>query len=245
MWEKLQESVRERKVLWLLIAFLFGFLTIPLVFQLDLKQSWYTWSRPLSSQVIVIDAGHGGPDGGAESSNGLMEKEVTLKIAAYLRDFLQQSGAYVLITRESDTDLAGEDDGNSRWKARDLMKRLKMVKDERANLFLSIHANAFPSSQQHGAQTFYNPTRDTNKQLATSIQQELVHNLGNTDRIAKAKNDVYLLKYSPTTTVLVEVGFLSNHTEAEQLKDDDYQRKVAASIYYGILSYHSSIMKNE
>jgi N-acetylmuramoyl-L-alanine amidase len=245
MWERLHESLRERKILWLLIAFLFGFLTIPIWFQLDLKQSWYTWNMPLSSKVIVIDAGHGGIDGGAVSVDGLEEKEITLKIATYLRDFLQQSGAYVVMTRESDTDLAGEGDGKSRWKARDLMQRLKLVKDENANLFVSIHGNAFPSSRVHGAQTFYNSTREVNKQLATFIQTELVHNLGNTDRTAKAKNDVYLLKYSPVPTTLIEVGFLSNQREAQLLRDDDYQRKLAASIYYGILAYHSDIMKDD
>lgn len=245
MWERLHESMRERKILWLLVAFIFGFLTIPIWFHLDLQQSWYTWSMPLANKVVVIDAGHGGIDGGATSGDGLEEKEVTLKIATYLRDFLQQSGAYVVMTRETDTDLAGDSDGKSRWKARDLMQRLQLVKDENADLFISIHGNAFAAgSSIHGAQTFYNPTREINKKLATFIQTELVHNLENTDRVAKAKNDVYLLKYSPVPTALVEVGFLSNHTEAQLLRDDDYQKKIAASIYYGILAYHSDIMKN-
>jgi N-acetylmuramoyl-L-alanine amidase len=240
LWEKLHESMREQKFLWLAISFLFGFLTIPMWFHLDLQQSWYTWSMPLSSKVIVIDAGHGGIDGGASSQEGLEEKEVTLKVASYLRDFLQQSGAYVVMTRETDTDLAGVGSGKSRWKARDLSQRLKMVKDENADMFISIHGNAF-LGRSHGAQTFYNPTREANKKLATFIQNELVHNLENTDRIAKAKNDVFLLKYSPVPTVLVEVGFLSNVEEARLLGDEKYQRKIAASIYYGILAYHSNL----
>jgi N-acetylmuramoyl-L-alanine amidase len=244
VWEKLHESMREQKFLWLMIAFLFGFLTIPMWFHLDWQQSWNTWSMPLSSKVIVIDAGHGGIDAGAVSRSGLEEKEITLNIASYLRDFLQQSGAFVVLTRESDKDLAGVGNGKSRWKARDLSKRLQMVKDENADLFISIHGNAFPG-ESHGAQTFYNPTREANKKLATFIQTELVHNLENTTRIAKAKNDVFLLKYSPIPTALVEVGFLSNDEEAQLLSDPKYQRKIAASIYYGILAYHSDIMKNE
>jgi N-acetylmuramoyl-L-alanine amidase len=244
MWEKLHESMREQKFLWLMIAFLFGFLTIPMWFHLDWQQSWNTWSMPLSSKVIVIDAGHGGIDGGAVSKSGIEEKEITLSIASYLRDFLQQSGAYVVLTRETDRDLAGVGNGKSRWKARDLSKRLQMVKDENADLFISIHGNAFPG-KSHGAQTFYNPTREANNKLATFIQTELVHNLENTTRSAKAKNDVFLLKYSPVPTALVEVGFLSNYEEAQLLSDPKYQRKIAASIYYGILAYHSDIMKNE
>ncbi|WP_420833080.1 N-acetylmuramoyl-L-alanine amidase CwlD [Shimazuella soli] len=244
LWEKLHESLREQKFLWLAISFLFGFLTIPMWFHLDLQQSWYTWTMPLSSKVIVIDAGHGGIDGGAVSREGLEEKEITLKIASYLRDFLQQSGAYVVMTRETDTDLAGEGNGKSRWKARDLSQRLNFVKQENADVFVSIHGNAFPGKSR-GAQTFYNPTREANKKLATFIQNELIHNLENTHRVAKAKNDVFLLKYSPVPTALVEVGFLSDAEEARLLGDEKYQRKIAASIYYGILAYHSDIMKNE
>lgn len=244
LWEKLHESMREQKYLWLAISFLFGFLTIPMWLHLDLQQSWYTWSMPLSSKVIVIDAGHGGIDGGATSREGLEEKEITLKVASYLRDFLQQSGAYVVLTRESDQDLAGAGNGKSRWKARDLSQRLKLVKDENADVFISIHGNAFPG-KSHGAQTFYNPTREANKKLATFIQTEMVHNLENTDRIAKAKNDVFLLKYSPVPTALVEVGFLSDAEEAKLLGDEKYQRKIAASIYYGILAYHSDLVKSE
>ncbi|WP_037465101.1 N-acetylmuramoyl-L-alanine amidase CwlD [Shimazuella kribbensis] len=240
MWDKLHESMREQKFLWLAISFLFGFLTIPMWFHLDMQQSWNTWTMPLASKVIVIDAGHGGIDGGAVSRDGLAEKEITLKVAAYLRDFLQQSGAYVVLTRESDMDLAGPGNGKSRWKARDLTQRLKLVTDENADLFVSIHGNAFPGKSR-GAQTFYNPTREANKKLATYIQTEMVHNLENTNRVAKAKNDVYLLKYSPVPTALVEVGFLSNPVEAQLLRDEKYQRKIAASIYYGILAYHSDL----
>jgi N-acetylmuramoyl-L-alanine amidase len=240
LWDKLHESMREQKFLWLAISFLFGFLTIPMWFHLDMQQSWNTWTMPLASKVIVIDAGHGGIDGGAVSSDGLEEKEITLKVASYLRDFLQQSGAYVVLTRESDKDLAGVGNGKSRWKARDLNQRLKLVKDENADLFISIHGNAFPG-KSHGAQTFYNPTREANKKLATYIQTEMVHNLENTHRVAKPKNDVYLLKYSPVPTALVEVGFLSNPVEAQLLRDEKYQRKIAASIYYGILAYHSDL----
>jgi N-acetylmuramoyl-L-alanine amidase len=238
VWKNLQQAMRDHKFWWLSAAFLFGFLTVPTIWKFDLQQSWHTWSMPLSKQVIVIDAGHGGIDGGAVSKDGLQEKDLTLRIATYLRDFLQQSGAHVVLTRETDTDLAGDGDGKSRWKARDLSRRLQLVKQEQANVFISIHGNAFPG-KSHGAQTFFNPTREANKKLATCIQTELVHNLENTTRVAKAKNDVFLLKYSPVPTALVEVGFLSNPVEARLLRDETYQRKMAAAIYYGILAYYS------
>lgn len=194
----------------------------------------------LSGEVILLDPGHGGVDGGAVSKSGLVEKEVTLKIALFLRDYLQQSGAYVILTREDDYDLSQEGTTKlSKKKAEDLMKRVHMIKEKQANTVISIHLNAFPQKQYTGAQTFYYPKRKENQRLASCIQQELIKNLQNTERIPKQKADVYLLKESPVATALVEVGFLSNPQEAQLLADEAYQQKIAASIYYGIMKYYS------
>lgn len=197
-------------------------------------------ASPLTGEVILIDPGHGGVDGGAVSKDGLVEKDVTLMISKYLRDFLQESGAYVVMTRETDTDLAESQTNRlSRRKAEDLMKRVQMIREKKANVVISIHLNAFPKSQYSGAQTFYHPSRDQNKRLASFIQQALIQQLENTDRIPKPKEDVYLLKESKVPTALVEVGFLSNPKETKLLRDEAYQRKVAASIYQGIIGYYS------
>ncbi|WP_108024920.1 N-acetylmuramoyl-L-alanine amidase CwlD [Melghirimyces profundicolus] len=195
------------------------------------------WTMPLAGKVIVLDAGHGGPDGGAQSADGLHEKEVTLKIAWLLRDYLQESGALVLMTREEDRDLA--DEGARRRKAQDLIRRARMVKDSGADAFISIHLNAIPSPRWFGAQTFYYPTLEANKKLAESIQSELIRNLGNTTRQARHSGEVYILKASPIPAALVEVGFLSNPQEAGLLATEAYQKKLAAAIYHGILRYYS------
>ena len=200
-----------------------------------------TIASPLTGEVIVIDPGHGGVDGGAVSKDGLIEKEITLKISMFLRDFLQESGAYVVMTRETDTDLAQSQTNKlSKRKAEDLMKRVHLIKEKKASAVISIHLNAFPQSRYAGAQTFYHPARDQNKRLASFIQYALIHQLENTNRIPKPKEDVYLLKESPVPTALVEVGFLSNPQETKLLRNEDYQRKIAASIYQGIIGFYSN-----
>ncbi|WP_019908261.1 N-acetylmuramoyl-L-alanine amidase CwlD [Paenibacillus sp. HW567] len=198
------------------------------------------WSLPLSGKVIAIDAGHGGPDGGAVSRGGLIEKDINLSVSLYLRDYLQQAGAIVVMTREGDYDLAQRDTKSySRRKTEDLKMRVRSIEEKRADLFISIHMNSVPSRRWSGAQTFYYPNNEGNKALAGFVQGELKTTLENTDRVAKTVNTVYLLKALKIPAALVEVGFLSHPQESALLGDDVYQRKVATSIYRGILRYAS------
>jgi N-acetylmuramoyl-L-alanine amidase len=233
-------SFRRGKWFWLLfLGFLIGMIVLPILLQEKERESKNAWNLPLAGKIIVIDPGHGGPDGGAVSEEGLVEKEVTLQIAFDLRDFLQQSGALVYLTREEDTDLAENGSSLSKRKAEDLMRRLQFVRQQHADLFISIHLNAFPVSRYYGAQTFYHPKSDENKRLASLIQAELIRQLGNTNRLPKANGDLFLLKHSPVPTCLIEVGFLSNPSEARRLGTREYQQKIAASIYYGIIRFYA------
>ncbi|MCR2823727.1 N-acetylmuramoyl-L-alanine amidase CwlD [Lederbergia panacisoli] len=203
------------------------------------KDSFDTWNLPLTGKIIYLDPGHGGPDGGAEGGE-TQEKDIALNVSYMLRDYLQEQGALVLMTRETDTDLASPDtSGLSRRKTEDLHKRLKIINDSEADLFLSIHLNAIPSPRWSGAQTFYAPHNPDNKRAAKFIQQELVLTLGNTTREAKTIQQIFLLKNAKKPGALVEIGFLSNPTERESLKQEQYQEKVAFSIYKGILRYFS------
>ncbi|WP_077620255.1 N-acetylmuramoyl-L-alanine amidase CwlD [Bacillus sinesaloumensis] len=203
------------------------------------KDVWDPWSLPLSGKYIIIDPGHGGPDGGADSGD-IQEKDIALEISKKLRDYLQQQGALVQMIREEDTDLAPEGmKGYSKRKTEDLKKRVQLINESEADLFISIHLNAIPSSKWRGAQTFYYSTYKENEEVAKFIQDELRTNLGNTTRQAKAINGVYLLKSAKKPGALVEVGFLSNPEEKNLLIQDDYQDKVAASIYTGINRYFS------
>jgi N-acetylmuramoyl-L-alanine amidase len=201
------------------------------------NHSWKPWNLPLSGKIIYLDPGHGGPDGGA-TKEGTQEKDIALNVAKKVRDYLQEQGALVILTRERDKDLANQDtSGLSRRKTEDLKKRLELINKSNADLFISIHLNSIPSPQWRGAQTFFSPHYKENKKIAKLIQDELVLNLENTTRLAKAIDHVYILRYAKKPGALVEIGFLSNHEEREQLKKEDYQEKIAASIYKGVLRY--------
>ena len=225
-----------------IIGFIVGFILLMILFQYQFadNSSWKSWNLPLSGRIIVLDPGHGGPDGGAVGGS-ILEKEVALRTALKLRDYLQQQGAFVLLTREDDRDLAsGDTRGYSRRKAEDLRKRVEFINESEADLFISIHLNAIPSPRWRGAQTFYHGSLEENERVAKFIQAELRRNLENTNRSAKAINGIYLLKHSEKPGALVEIGFLSNPEEQRLLATSDYQTKLAASIYKGILRYFSN-----
>lgn len=226
---------------WFRLGILTGLVTLTVfvfVSELPSSSTWTYWSMPLSGKVVVLDAGHGGADGGASSRNGTIEKDLNLAIVLHLRDYLQQSGALVTLTREGDYDLAEPGTkGYSRRKTEDLLKRADRVKDRKADLVISVHMNSIPSPKWSGAQTFYHSRSAEGKRLATDIQAELIDVLGNTNRVPKTNDGVYLLKTLEMPTALVEVGFLSHPEEARLLADEQYQKKVAAAIYRGILRY--------
>lgn len=202
------------------------------------QDSIRTENSSLFGKVIVIDPGHGGPDGGAVGKGEVIEKDVALRISLQLRDYLQQAGALVIMTRETDRDLADDGiRGYSRRKTSDLYNRLAIVNDESNDLFVSIHLNAIPSPRWRGAQTFYNPLLKDSQHLSLFIQDSLRNQLGNTERKAKELTNIFLLKEAKIPGAIVEVGFLSNPEEKELLRETAYQQKIAASIYEGILRY--------
>ncbi|MCM3006732.1 N-acetylmuramoyl-L-alanine amidase CwlD [Priestia koreensis] len=205
--------------------------------QITQRNSWKSWNLPLSGKIVIIDAGHGGPDGGAVGDE-VLEKDVTLKISLMIRDYLQGQGALVMMTRDDDYDLADKQvKGYGRRKVEDLKKRLKLINESSADMYLSIHLNAIPSAKWRGAQTFYHGSLEENKNLAKFIQAEIKDNLKNTDRDAKPIQGIYLLKHAKVPGALVEVGFLSNREERELLQTKKYQRKIAESIYEGVNRY--------
>lgn len=240
-------NIRRRFIVWLtrrgwirlgVTAGLVALTTAILLSETPSSSTWTYWSMPLSGKSIMLDAGHGGPDGGAVSRSGAIEKDLNLAIVLYLRDYLQQAGAVVNLTREGDYDLAQPDTkGYSRRKTEDLLKRADRIEEQQADLTLSIHMNSIPSPKWSGAQTFYYSGNAEGKRLADDIQTEIRAALENTDRIAKTNDTVYLLKTSKMPTALVEVGFLSHPGESRLLADESYQKKVAAAVYRGILSY--------
>ncbi|WP_128896401.1 N-acetylmuramoyl-L-alanine amidase CwlD [Longirhabdus pacifica] len=240
-------SVKKRRVFWIyypkkrrmIIPLLAIFVIVGLLSYDNTTTTWTQWTLPLSGQVIVIDPGHGGPDGGAVSKNGLLEKDINLDISLYLRDYLQQAGAIVYMTREGDYDLA-EEGKQIRRKRQDILRRAEIIQEKQAQLFISIHMNSIPSSRWSGAQTFYHSSGDPDsKKLAFFIQDEIKSSLNNTDREILPADSIYLLKTLEIPGALVEAGFLSNATESSLLGEAAYQQKIALAIYQGVLRYSS------
>ncbi|RJX23270.1 MAG: N-acetylmuramoyl-L-alanine amidase CwlD [Dethiobacter sp.] len=191
---------------------------------------------PLSGRVIGIDPGHGGYDPGAKRG-GVQEKDVVLEISLFLREYLQQGGAWVVMTRDRDTDLLEIMAGPK--KRLDMQNRLQIVEEAGVELLVSIHTNSINSSRWRGAQVFYQEGHEEGKLLAAAIQDELRRVLKNTDRLAKGGN-FFMLRESSMTGALVEVGFLSNPDEARLLTAPEYQKKIAWAIYLGIIKYLTS-----
>ncbi|MEE1245530.1 MAG: N-acetylmuramoyl-L-alanine amidase [Acutalibacteraceae bacterium] len=189
--------------------------------------------------TVILDAGHGGFDGGAVASDGTVEKEINLKITLAAAKFLRQSGFNVILTRENDVSTDDvETEKISTRKKSDLKNRLNLMKDYKDAVFVSIHLNKFTTSAANGSQVFYSRSEES-KRLGDCIQKSIVAKLQpeNTRVNKLATSSTYLLYNATVPSVLVECGFLSNKSELEKLKDKDYQNKMAFSIYCGILEY--------
>ena len=184
--------------------------------------------------VIIIDAGHGGFDGGASAKDGTIEKDINLKISRYISDYLNLLGFKTILTREEDVSL--EDNPELSIKERktsDIHNRLKIMEDTENALFISIHQNHYSVEKYSGLQVFYSPQfSDESSVLAQSIQETVTQTIQqeNDRQIKKCGNSVYLIYNAVKPAVLVECGFLSNVNETELLKSDDYQMKIAYCI---------------
>ncbi len=191
--------------------------------------------------VIIIDAGHGGFDGGATAKDGTIEKDINLKISRYTSEYLNLLGFKTILTREEDVSL--EDNPELSIKERktsDIHNRLKIMEDTENALFISIHQNHYSVEKYSGLQVFYSPQfSDESSVLAQSIQETVTQTIQqeNDRQIKKCGNSVYLIYNAVKPAVLVECGFLSNVNETELLKSDDYQMKIAYCISLGILNY--------
>ena len=204
---------------------------------------------PVTNKTIILDAGHGGIDPGAMTKDkDTKEKDVNLSITLKIRELLEASGALVILTREDDSSLYQET-GNKTIRQKyneNLKNRKKIIQESNADMFMSIHLNAFEQSKYYGAQTFYPKGKEDSIGLSKYIQGELKRVVDKTNnREVKARDDIYLLKENEIPSVLIECGFLSNEKEAKLLVDEKYQEKLAWSIYVGIQKYFSSNMNNK
>ena len=201
-----------------------------------------TVATPVSNKVVIVDAGHGTPDEGAESSNGTTEAEINLKIALKLQNLLEQSGCTVLLTRSDENAIydAGSDTIREK-KVSDIHNRVKLGNESSADIFVSIHLNKISESQYDGWQTFYKKNSEDSKNLASYIQNSLNEAIQKENNRTPAQlNTVYLMKHVEIPITIVECGFLSNPEEEKLLLTDEYQDKLAWGIYNGIADYFYS-----
>ena len=190
---------------------------------------------PSSKFCVVLDAGHGGIDGGCVGVNtGVKESEITLDISKKVEQYLTALGITVIQTRTNEDGLYGV--FASGFKKKDLKAREEIIRNANANLLVSIHLNAYTGSSSRGAQVFYTKNSEVSKELASSLQELFVKNLVNARKSALL-GDYYILNCTDTAGILVECGFLSNPEEELLLIDDDYQDKMAYNIACGILNY--------
>ena len=198
-----------------------------------------TVSLPISGKVVVVDAGHGIPDEGAEVGDGTTEAQTNLKIALKLQNLLEQSGCTVILTRSDENGIYDLDSKTLKQKKiSDIRNRVKIGNESSADIFVSIHLNKIPQQQYDGWQTFYNKESEQGQKLAKQIQANLNEAIQKENKRVAAKiENIYIINNVEIPTTIVECGFLSNPQEKEQLLTDSYQNRLAWGIYNGIIDY--------
>lgn len=188
---------------------------------------------------IIIDAGHGGEDGGAQA-DGALEKDINLSIARRLADILRLTGQNVREIREDDVSIYDENaDSLREKKVSDLNNRVKIFNENEDNIVVSVHQNKFDNSAYSGAQVFYSVNNDKSATLAEAVRRSVTELLqeNNTRELKPASSDIFILDRAEVPAVIVECGFLSNPEERKLLLDEGYQQKMAYSIAMGVLEY--------
>ena len=226
-------EIKEIIFLILVVAILF---TIPDPQQLDVLAK-----KVKAGPTIVIDAGHGGQDGGAEGVDGTLEADLNLAVAKAVQLEAEKRGFLVIMTRDGEDGLYGEENLEKKWRKVDDMKCRKNIIDHaNAEFALTIHMNCFKEDTSvRGAQIFYpneseESVKEESKKLAENIQRCFIEGLQDgSNRKVMGKSDIYLLENPSIPTVLVECGFLSNTEDLAHLKNPDWQQKIAVCIVDG------------
>lgn len=197
------------------------------------------------SKCIVIDAGHGFPDGGAIGMNGTIESTLNLKIALAVENILKEKGYSVIMTRSDENSLSENGKTIAEKKHSDMTKRLGIINSADADIFVSIHMNKYTDSRYRGAQVIYSPNFTQSETLASLIQNELCKLPENKSKRShlQAPKTLYLLKNSKIPAVIVECGFLSNFEEEQLLLSEDYRSSISEAIVSGIENYYKKEYK--
>ena len=194
------------------------------------------------SPVIVLDAGHGGIDGGCSSADGIPEKGINLNILLNLRGLLEISGYEVRVTRDTDRSIHDPGiEGIANQKSSDMDNRLAILNEPENAVCISIHQNQFTDPKYSGAQMFFSDSNDRSESLAQMLQTQFqMLQPQNSREIKRCGKELFLCYYCKHPMVMAECGFLSNPEEAALLSSEEYQRKVAFTLYAGLMQWLAS-----
>ena len=197
-------------------------------------------SEPVQNRtVIIIDAGHGGIDGGATSCTGIPESHINLQISLRLNDLVQLLGFETKMIRKTDTSVYTEGNTIAAQKVSDLKQRVKLVNETKNAVLISVHQNTFLDSRYSGAQVFY-ANDDTSRELAKVMQADLISNLNpGSKRQCKSSDGIYLMQNIQRPGVLIECGFLSNPEEEANLLTAEYQKQIASVVATCVSRFYS------
>lgn len=219
--------LRQNKTILLYLSIVALFLIVPLVGNHTVT---VFSANTVDRNYVVIDAGHGGVDGGAVSCTGVYESHINLEIALRLEDLMHLLGIHTVMIRDTDRSVYTSGDTIAAKKVSDIKERMRIVNTTPNAFFVSIHQNNFHDAHYSGTQVFYNrqeKSREVAERLQTGFRTSL--NSNNKRQIKKASG-VYLMEHINCTGVLIECGFLSNHKEEAMLRDSTYQRKLCCVI---------------
>ena len=198
-------------------------------------------NMPVERQnCIIIDAGHGGEDGGATSCTGKLESSFNLEISLRLNDLLHLLGYDTAMIRTSDVSIYTKGETIAQKKVSDLKERVRIANETENALLLSIHQNTYPESRYSGAQVFYADTAGS-QQLAKELQSSFTTTVNQgSNRKSKKADGIYLMEHISCTGILVECGFLSNPEEEARLRSVEYQKKICCVIASSVSTYLSN-----
>ena len=231
--------IRKNKIYFTLIIMAVFFASFISSLLIRKEETTATVSLPISNKTIVLDAGHGAPDEGAESVNGVSEASINLSITRKVQTLLEQSGCNVVLTRSDENGIYDLDSKTLRQKkVSDIKNRVKIGNESSADVFISIHLNKIPQTQYYGWQAFFKPNNEESEILAKSLQQELNSSIQRENKREALKiTGKYIIEHVEIPIAIIECGFLSNPEEEQLLQQNEYQDKIAWGIYNGIMDY--------
>ena len=227
--------ILSKKTVAVIVLFVFFFSSFAIIRS-------HTGSLSKGGEVtVIVDAGHGLPDGGAVGIGGAVEQKINLEIAKKLREVLEAKGIKVIMTRETENGLSTLKNASIRkMKVDDMRKRLAIMKKSDADLFISVHINSYQNESASGLRVFYSANSEEIKPLAESIQERMADVTNAKTSVVKAADrKLYLMKNPPVAAILLECGFLSNPEEEKKLCSDEYRSRLAWAVADAVEKYYA------